>query len=96
MAEAIHSGEGEHAAVLFYGACLLVTTSLLGGLARYASGRAELVPDEATRTHLRWAADAISPSLGFSALVIVLAAFAPRVAVFGFLALAIRAIVGTR
>jgi uncharacterized membrane protein len=51
---------------------------------------------EAIHSGLRWAADAISPSLGFYALVIVLAAFAPRVAVFGFLALAIRAIVGTR
>jgi uncharacterized membrane protein len=96
MAEALHAHDGEHAAVLFYGASLLVTTSLLAALGRYASRHEELVPDEAVRTHLQKAADAISPSLGFYVVVILAAAFIPRVAVYGFLVLAIRAIAGYR
>jgi TMEM175 potassium channel family protein len=95
MAEALHAHDGEHAAVLFYGACLLVNTSLLAALARY-SAREELVHDDAARTHLRQAAVAISPSLGFYVVVILAAAFVPRIAVYGFLILAIRAIAGYR
>jgi hypothetical protein len=37
----------------------------------------------------------LAPSLGFYAVVILLAIFAPTAAVFGFLVLAIRAIVRT-
>jgi uncharacterized membrane protein len=95
MAEALHQNAGENAAVLFYGASLLVVTTIVAGLARYAA-RAELIPETAVRRNVRSLADRIAPSLGFYAVVIVLAAFAPTVAVFGFLVLAIEAILRTR
>jgi uncharacterized membrane protein len=95
MAESLHARAGEHAAVLFYGACLLVNASLLAALGHY-SAREELVPNDTERATIRRAADAISPSLGFYGVVILAAAFVPRVAVYGFLVLAIRAIIGTR
>ncbi|HKR99430.1 MAG TPA: TMEM175 family protein, partial [Candidatus Dormibacteraeota bacterium] len=95
MAESLHAHNGEHAAVLFYGACLLVNASLLAALGRY-SAREGLIPDETDRANVRRAADAISPNLGFYGVIILAAAFIPRAAVYGFLVLAIRAILGTR
>jgi uncharacterized membrane protein len=95
MAEAINKSEGEHAAVLFYGGCLVVTLSILAALGRYAA-REELVPDPTARKFLRAAADAISPSLGFYVAVILAAAFIPRIAVFGFLVLALHSIARAR
>lgn len=91
MAEAINRGQGESAAVLFYGACLLVTTATMAALARY-SARAELVADPRTRARLLAMSNSVAPSLGFYAVVIVLALFAPTVAIFGFLGLALRAV----
>jgi uncharacterized membrane protein len=95
MAEALHLQTGEETAVLFYGANLFLITSLLSGLARYAA-REQLVPDAVSQSQVRAVSDRIGPSLGFYVLVIVLALFAPAVAVVGFLALAIFAIYSSR
>jgi uncharacterized membrane protein len=95
MAEAIDAHEGEHAAVLFYGGTLFVITTILAGLARYAA-RKELIDDEDQRGEVRSIADRMAPSLGFYGLVILGALFAPRVAVFGFLYVALMAIVRYR
>jgi uncharacterized membrane protein len=94
MAEALREKAGEHQAVLFYGACLLVITTLLAALSRYAA-RKELLVDGDSRDAVQSIANRLTPSLGFYALVIGLAAFAPKVAIFGFLVVAIRAIIGT-
>jgi TMEM175 potassium channel family protein len=94
MAEALHENAGEREAVLFYGASLLVITSIVAWLARYAA-REELIAEDDTRAAVRSLSDRLAPSLGFYVVVILLAIFAPTVAVFGFLALAVRAIVRT-
>jgi uncharacterized membrane protein len=91
MAEALHLKAGEETAVLFYGANLLVITSLMASLARYAA-RAQLIQDKAGRDEVRALSNQVGPSLGFYVLVIVLALFAPEVAVLGFLALALIAV----
>jgi uncharacterized membrane protein len=93
MAEALHENAGEEQAVLFYGACLLVITSIVAGMGRYAA-RTELIADADARSAVRRLSDRLAPSLGFYFVVILLAVFAPTVAVFGFLALAIHVIVG--
>ena len=94
MAEALHENAGEEQAVLFYGGTLLVVTSIAAWLARYAA-RTELIPEPDTRAAVRGLSDRLAPSLGFYGAVIALAIFAPTVAVFGFLVLALRAIVRT-
>jgi uncharacterized membrane protein len=91
MAEALHLKAGEETAVLFYGANLFVITSIMTWIARYAS-REQLIHDSVARGEVRTLSNRIGPSLGFYVLVIVLALFAPAVAVLGFLALAIYAV----
>jgi uncharacterized membrane protein len=91
MAEALHEKSGEQAAVLFYGGALLVITTILASMGRYAA-RVQLIADEDVRAGVRRASDRLAPSLGFYAVVILLAIFAPTVAVFGFLALALRGV----
>lgn len=95
MAEAIDKGEGEHAAVLFYGASLLVITTIVSVMARYVA-REELIHDTAQREEIRNLANRMNPSIGFYALVILAAAFFPRVAVFGFLYVAVLAVMRVR
>jgi uncharacterized membrane protein len=91
MAEALRQKAGEHAAVLFYGGSLLVITSIVAALGRYAA-REELIAEEDVRKAVQRMSDRLAPSLGFYAVVILLAIFAPTVAVFGFLVVALRAI----
>jgi uncharacterized membrane protein len=91
MAEALHEGAGERAAVLFYGATLIAITSIMTALGRYAA-RKHLIEDAVTEAEVSTLANRIAPSLGFYAGVIVLAGFAPTVAVFGFLAVSLRAV----
>jgi uncharacterized membrane protein len=91
MAESLKLGDGKETAVLFYGANLLVIVSLLAGLGRYAA-REQLAHDTATRDEVRRLSDRIAPSLGAYVLVVLLALFAPTVAVVGFLALAVLAV----
>jgi TMEM175 potassium channel family protein len=76
MAEALHEKSGEQAAVLFYGGTLLVITSLLAGMGRYAA-RVHLFTEDDTRAAVRRMADRLAPSLGFYAIVTLLAIFAP-------------------
>jgi TMEM175 potassium channel family protein len=89
MAEAIHNEEAARAAVIFYGAALLVISllfSLLWG--SIARDRRVLKPD-VTVKEVNAIAIAATPSIGFYVGVIVLAVFAPRVAVFGYLVIAV-------
>ena len=90
VAEAIRNSSAERAAVIFYGASLLVIS-----WAAVASDRSLLKPDVSEKE-----VDAISrattPNLGFYVGVIVLAFIAPKVAAFGYLAIAIVALVRAR
>ena len=91
MAEALHEKAGEHAAVLFYGATLLVITSIVAAMGRYAA-REQLIAEHDHREAVRRMSDRLAPSLGVYVIVILLAIFAPTVAVFGFLVVALRAV----
>jgi uncharacterized membrane protein len=95
MAEALHQHAGERQAVLFYGAVLFVITSLITAMARYAA-REHLVEDNVTREELQALVNRTAPSAGFFGGVTLLAFFAPTVAVFGFLVVAVQAILRTR
>ena len=96
VAEAIHNNSAERAAAIFYGVWLLVIQLLLGALwAAIARDRGLLEP-EVSEKEINAIMVAATPNLGFYIGVIVLAIFAPKVAAFGYLLIAIVALVRVR
>ena len=95
MAEALDSGSAERTAVLFYGATLLVISVLVTVIVRYAGSRPDLIEEDGRDQVVALAAQA-TPNLGFYVVVLALALLAPRVAAFGFLAIAVFAILHVR
>jgi uncharacterized membrane protein len=85
VAEAITSGSAERAAVVIYGASLLVI-SLTFGVLSYAIARVpDLLEPGVTAGEVRALVRAVQPNAGFYVGFTFLAAAAPRVAAFGFL-----------
>jgi uncharacterized membrane protein len=96
MAEAIHNKDATRAAVIFYGGTLLVISLLLSLLwGSIARDRRVLNPG-VTEKEINAIALAATPNIGFYIAVIALAIFAPRVAVFGYLVIAIVALLRIR
>jgi TMEM175 potassium channel family protein len=95
LAEAIHETDAERAAVIFYGATLLVISLLLSALWGVIT-RDRLLKPEVSEQEINAILAATTPSLGFYVGVIVLAIFAPKVAAFGYLVIAIAAVLRTR
>jgi uncharacterized membrane protein len=89
LAEAIHDRDAERAAVIFYGATLLVISLLLSALCAVIRREHDLLRPEVSEQEINAILVATTPSLGFYVGVIVLAIFAPRVAAFGFLVISI-------
>ena len=96
MAEAIHSSDAERAAVIFYGVSLLVISSLLSTLWGSVARDRQLLRPEVSEKEFNAIALAATPSMGFYVGVIVLAIFAPRVAAFGYLVVAVVAVLRAR
>ena len=97
MAEAINSTTGaERAAVIFYGASLLVIQLLLGAFWAAASRDRELLRPEVSEQEAKAILHAATPNIGSFVGVIVLAIFAPKVAAFGYLLIAIFALARAR
>ncbi|HUO75086.1 MAG TPA: TMEM175 family protein [Solirubrobacteraceae bacterium] len=96
VAEAIRHADAERAAVIFYGASLLVISLLYSALwSAVASDRTLLKPD-VSKKEVDAIARATTPKLGFYLAVILLAFIAPKVAAFGYLVIAIVALVRAR
>jgi uncharacterized membrane protein len=91
VGEAINSSGAERTAVIFYGATLLVISVLITAIMRYASSRPDLVEEEGRDQVVELAAQA-KPKFGFYVVVLALALLSPKVAAFGFLAIAVYAI----
>jgi uncharacterized membrane protein len=91
IADALDRSDAERAAVVFYGATVLVVSLLFAALTRHAT----TLVDEPARSELSQLTARLEPSLGFYGLILVLAIFAPAVAAFGFLAVAAFAILRT-
>ena len=89
LAEAIHDTDAERAAVIFYGATLLLISLLLSALWGAITRDRGLLKPEVSEQEINAILAATTPSLGFYVGVIVLALFAPRVAAFGYLVIAI-------
>jgi len=92
MAEAIHDENAARAAVIFYGATLLVTTLLLSALWGSVALDSHILKPEVTDDEVKAISLAATPSIGLYIAMIVLAIFAPRVAIFGYLVIAIVAL----
>ena len=89
MAEAIHDSDAERAAAIFYGATLLVISSLLSALWGSVLRDRYLLKPEVGEDEIKAITLAAAPNMGFYIAMIVLAIFVPVVAVFGYLVVAI-------
>jgi TMEM175 potassium channel family protein len=96
VAQAIRHSSAERAAVIFYGGWLLVISLLYSALwATVVSDRSLLKPDVSEK-EVDAIARATTPNLGFYLAVILLAFIAPQVAAFGYLVIAIVALLRAR
>ena len=95
VAEAIESESAERAAVIFYGVTLFVASALVTAMARYVAERPELMRGP-VQDELHALTRSTAPSLAFYGGILVLAVLAPQVAAFGFLAIAVLALVRAR
>ncbi len=91
VAEAIDATQAERAAVLFYGATLFAVSALFTVMGRYLVSRKELVV-EGRAEEIEALNARLAPSLGFYAAILALAVVAPAAAAFGFLAIALLAV----
>lgn len=95
MAEAIHDTDAVRAAVIFYGGALRVCSPLLGLMwASVARDRGLLKP-KVSDEEINAIALATTPNIGLYAAMIALALITPRAVVFGYLAIAIVALLRT-
>jgi uncharacterized membrane protein len=91
-ADAITRTSAERPAVIFYGVTLLAISSVITVMVGYVGRRGDLVHEGVAREHVMAAAARTRPNLGFYAVVLVVAVVAPRLAAFGFLAIALLAL----
>jgi uncharacterized membrane protein len=97
MAEALTgTTSAERAAVVFYGASLLVIRLLLTAFWAVAARNRDLLEPEVSEQEARAILHTATPNIGFFVAAIVLAIFAPKVAAFGYLLIAIFALVRAR
>ena len=92
LAEAIDSSDAERAAVIFYGGSLLVISLLFSALWGAVARDRRLLRPKVSEKEFNAIAIATTPSLGFYVGVIVLAIVAPKVAAFGYLVIAVLAV----
>jgi uncharacterized membrane protein len=97
MADALRHGVGsERAAVIFYGASLLVIALLFSVLWRDVTTDRQLLKPEVSDAEVQAIGQATTPNIGLYAAVMVVAILIPRGAAFGYLAIALVAVARAR
>jgi uncharacterized membrane protein len=96
VAEAIRDDDAERAAVIFYGFSLLVIATLIWVLWTAIVRDRELLSADVTDADVSAITRATTPSPGLYLGTIVIAFFAPKVAAFGYLAIAILLVLRAR
>jgi len=96
MAEAIHDEGAARTSVIFYGATLLVISLLLSALWGSVTLDRHVLRPDVSDDEIKAIALATTPHIGLYVVMIALAVFAPRVAIFGYLVVAIVALLRTR
>jgi uncharacterized membrane protein len=89
MAEAVHDQDAARTAVVFYGASLLVISLLLNSLWGSAALDRHVLRQDVSDDEIKAIALATTPNIGLYVGMIVLALFAPRAAIVGFLVIAV-------
>lgn len=92
VAEAIDLASAERAATIFYGANLLAISLVQTLLWRYVAGRRELLEPGVGDAEVAQLMRRIAPSTGFYVLALALSVLVPQVAAFGYLAIAVLAV----
>ena len=92
MAEAFHDEGAARTAVLFYGGTLLLISLLLSALWGSVSLDRHILRPEVGDDEIRSITLATAPSIGLYGAMIALAFFAPRAAIFGYLVIAMVAL----
>ena len=95
VAEYIHTDSAERVAVTFYGIVLVLATTMLLVLWRYAV-RAKLVRPDLGDEDIELLTQRLTPGLGGYVVLIVTGLFVPVIAVIGFLAIALYYIIPFR
>jgi uncharacterized membrane protein len=97
VADALRHGVGsERAAVIFYGASLLVIALLFSVLWRDMAADRQLLKPEVSDAEVQAIGQATTPNVGLYAAVMAVAILTPRVAAFGYLAIAVVAVTRAR
>jgi uncharacterized membrane protein len=97
VADALRHGVGnERAAVIFYGASLLVIALLFSALWHAMTTDRQLLKPEISGAEIQAIGQATTPNIGLYAAVIVVAILVPRGAAFGYLAIAVLAVARAR
>jgi uncharacterized membrane protein len=86
----------ERAAVIFYGASLLVIALLFSALWREVTSDRQRLEPELSDAEVQAIGQATTPNIGLDAAVMVVAVLVPRVAAFGYLAIAVVAVARAR
>ena len=92
MAAAIRDTKAERAAVVFYGLTLLAISILLRMLCQAILRRPDLLDADMSVEEIKEASATGAPNIGFYVGVVALALLLPKVAVFGYLVIAIVAV----
>jgi len=95
VAEYIHQDKAERVAVTFYGIVLLLSSTMLLVLWRYAV-RAHLVRPDLADEEIELLTERLTPGLGAYLVLIVSGLFVPVIAVIGFLGIALYYIIPFR
>jgi uncharacterized membrane protein len=95
VAEFIHQDKAERVAVTFYGIVLVLATTMLLVLWRYAV-RAKLVRPDLADEEIELLTERLTPGLGAYLVLIVSGLFVPVIAVIGFLGIALYYIIPFR
>ena len=95
VAEYIHQDKAERVAVTFYGIVLLLSSTMLLVLWRYAV-RAKLVRPDLADEEIELLTERLTPGLGAYLVLIVTGLFVPVIAVIGFLGIALYYIIPFR
>ena len=96
MAEAFHDEGAARSAVLFYGGTLLMISLLLSALWGSVSLDRDILEEEVGDDEIKSITLATAPNIGLYGAMIGLAFFVPRAAIFGYLVIAIVALLRSR
>jgi uncharacterized membrane protein len=96
VAEAIHTANAERAAVVFYGASLLVISLLYAALGQAVTRDRSLLRPEASPAEVALVVRQVRPNIGFYVAVIAFAEIAPVAAAVGFLVVAVLVVLRAR